>query len=140
MKLISAISIVFMCSMLHSSSIFPLPDDSFTSQEKADEAAKIINQNFQNLWNDKVDVGTNSLGSPSYFVGDLLDPDQADYNAWVIQENADDLWRNKAEASGGTNTNGRVYDIVNLEDPDNVEENLAAIDQIFFDLDSSKAE
>ena len=98
MKFMGCFCALFICSMIHAATIVPLQSDAFSTQEKADEAAKLINQNFNNLWNDKINISTPTLEAPSYFIGNLLDPEQADYNCFVLMENADDLWRNKRSA------------------------------------------
>ena len=110
MKILIALSLTFlMFQKVNASSIRPIPDDSFSTQEKADEAAKIINENFQEIWNSKLDASTPAAGSASYYVAALLDPEQADYNSFVIMENADDLCRNKVARGGVVNDNCRAY-------------------------------
>lgn len=128
------------CALAMASNIRPIPDDSFSTQEKSDEAAKIINEDFQELWNSKIDSSTPAAGSASYYVSSLNDPEQSDYNAFVIMENADDLWRSKVDRGGVVNNSGRAYNLVDILDPDNSESSIAIINQIFYDLDSQKEE
>lgn len=128
------------CAPATASNVRSIPDDSFSTQEKADEAAKIINENFQELWNSKIDSSTPAAGSASYYVSSLLDPEQANYNAFVIMENADDLWRAKVDRGGVVNVDGRAFNLADLLDPENIEANIASINQIFYDLDSQKVE
>ena len=128
-----AMSLTFlMIQKVNASNIRPLEEDAFSTQEKADEAATIINSNFSELFNTKVAVSDSPVGAPNYFVSDLLNPEQGDYNIMAIRENADDLWRGKVEASGGQGT--RSYDLVDLLDP----ESIGIINNIFWELDDKK--
>jgi hypothetical protein len=137
-------SVLIFCLMMtlagvsDAANIRMLQDDAFSTQEKADESAKIINQNFSELFAVKVSLEDNLLTEPRYYVTDLFDPEEADYNAFVIMENADDLWRGKQENGGSIGT--RSFQISELEDQSRTEENIAAINQIFFDLDDAKIE
>src|SRR3990167_7495612 len=131
--------LVFISLPLHADNLRPLESDAFSTQEKADEAASIINQNFVELLNSKVDVSTNPIGEIPFFVSDLLNPDQADYNAFVITTNSDELWRGKEERNGGP-LGTRTYNIVDLLDPDEIENNIGKINLIFFEIDDAKAD
>lgn len=131
------LSLLF-CAVQAHAIIYPLPSDAFADEEKAAEAAKILNQDFQELWNAKKDLNTSSLGQAQYFVSDLLDAENADYNAFVIMENSDDLYRNKTQNLGSIGQ--RSYNISDLLDPANFENNVLIINQILYDLDSDLKE
>ena len=137
MKPIAVISLLFMASMLQGANLRPLEEDAFSTPEKADEAAAIINQNFIELFNSKVDREDSKMGEISFFVSDLLNPEQADYNTFYITQNADELWAAKAEHGGG-DPGTRSYDLVDLLDPAEIENNIARINLVFFEIDDSK--
>lgn len=140
MKYISIlISLTFLTVMkVNASNIREVPIYDIEDQDGADEAAKIINQNFQELYSTKVDVSVSALSEPTYFVSELLDPEMSDYNCMAIMENADDLWRNKTAKSGISGS--RNYSVADLTDKDLLEENIEAINQIFYELDTQLSE
>ena len=137
MKYLAIIPFLFIASHSFATIITPLDSDALSSQEKADETAKIINSNFQELWNNKINISTNGLTSANYFVSDLLDSESSDYNAFVIMENSDDLWRSKQTKNSGE-PGARSYQITDLLNPENQEQNINLINLIFYELDDAK--
>lgn len=137
MRILSVVSVLLMTALGHASNLRILEDDAFSTPEKADEAAAVINQNFIEIFNSKLDNPGSDMGEISDYVSDLLDPDQADYNVMVIRGNADDLWSAKAER--GSRENGtRSFELVDLLDPAEIENNIGKINQIFWELDDQK--
>jgi len=134
------ILIILLAAPLYSADIRPIPEDAFIDQEAAKEAAVVINQNFQELINSKVNGSSPSITTPKYIVIDLLDPENEESNAFFIMENADDIWREKVDLGGVNSTDGRTVQLDDLLDPSNAEENVARINQLFYELDYSKAE
>lgn len=139
MKLILLICLIA-GSPLFASNIRPIPDDIFSTQEKADEATQIIMNNFYELWATKLSVSSPTADGPRYYLSDILNPDEADYNALAIMGNADDLWENKEDFGGISAPGGRSSSIKDLLDPNSLEQNIGAINQIFYDLDSQKVD
>ena len=137
MKSIALIPMLFMASISYATNVRPLENDAFSTQEKADEAAAIINQNFIELFNTKVSTGGFQMGEISFFVSDMLSQEQADFNVFYITNNADELWADKAERDGGP-AGTRSYDLVDLLDPAEIENNIARINLIFFEIDDHK--
>ena len=138
-RILLALSLTFLTFQeVNASTIHPLEDGAFADEERADETAKVINQNFQELFNTKVSTGNKAQTEPKYFVTDLLNPDLADENAFYIMENADDLWRSKLTIDDIDGE--RSFFLTDLLDPETIEEKIAIINQIFFDLDSGLEE
>lgn len=134
------IIILFSCAPAMASQLYPIPEDAFSSPDNAAEAGKLILLNFQELWSSKVDVSSPSANQIQYYLSDLTDPDEADYNAFAIMADADDLWTNKQENSSDANLGTRSIPVVDLLDPARIEDNIAAINLIFYELDAAKDE
>lgn len=112
--------------------------DALSSPEKAEETAQIINNNFSNFWATKLDISTPAASGPDRYVSDLLNPDMADVNAFIIMDNADSLWREKVDFNGVYSPGGCSIQIENLLDPNEIEDNIMAINQLFDEIDTAK--
>lgn len=108
--------------------------------DKAEETAQIINNNFSTFWATKLDVSTPAASGPDRYMSDLLNPEMADVNAFILLDNADALWREKVDYDGVYSPGGRTVMITDLLNPNQIEDNILAINDLFEEIDNGKVD
>ena len=122
---------IFLCvSMVFAASQMYLVGD-LSDPEQIERNETAINQNFEILWNEKLNVG-GYHSRPRFTFNNLGDENMAEQNAWAINAAFDDLWIGLVDIAGSSGQ--RTYTIDDILNPDKAEENAFAINQNFADL------
>lgn len=105
--------------------------------ENAEYNELAIRENFEDIYRFKQDVAGLPMPSlPQYPIAGLNEPENGPVLTAALLSNIDDLWRFKVDFS--TPASQRTVTLENMLDPENSEENTAAVNQLFAELVSAK--